>query len=56
MQLHVPPERIVVLLFGDAPERQVRPPAGIGEQDVDTASLPPYEFVKSVEPDYRDNA
>jgi hypothetical protein len=46
--LHVPAERIVVLLFGDASERQVRFAAGIGEQDVNTTRLPIYELVKSV--------
>ena len=37
--LHFPAERTVILLFGDAPERQVRSAAGIGEQDVDPAGV-----------------
>jgi hypothetical protein len=46
--LHIPAKRIVVLLFGDAPERQVRSAASIGEQDVYTARVTAYELVRSV--------
>jgi hypothetical protein len=37
--LHVPAERIVILLFGDAAERQVRSAAGVGKQDVDPSGI-----------------
>jgi hypothetical protein len=47
--LHVPTERVVILLFCDAPERQVRAATCIGEQDVDPAGIGFHLRIKPIE-------